>query len=274
MNRLFKINLFRMDGSQITRRQVEKLTTGEKISFKIESTLPIYGYASKSKFFKNLFINPKKELEGSLLVSGPAPDANHITVCEFDRGLVNGFEIALTNHNGKTGLVVYPAWQATFSGNRQNLKITGVTFPELITGLKMFIKTNISRIPINPWNIKFRPYQKVPHSKRMYKDQIFIQRFKPHTGFGTAINKWGEKIMLDWKSIADIFNLEEGSIVQATIVKLGTPTKFEIIYTAIIGATTGSKLAYTDKMEPVKIGEINNNLSSLGEVFAKKLKIA
>lgn len=244
-----------MDGSPITKKQAETLKPGERVNYLIESALPLYGYFSQGKAFKNLFVNPKKQLSGFLFVDCPAPNANHITVCEFDRGLINGFEVALTHFDGRTELVVYPAWQANFSGSLQNIRIGGLTFEPLIKGLSEFIFHNISRIPAEPWNIKFHPYdQERPYG--MKSDEIFIQRFKPHTGFGTGLTKWGKRVMLDWKSTSDIFNLKEGSCFPATVVRLETPTKLGITHSAIIGATTAPKMAKKDEMPAKTLGEL------------------
>lgn len=263
MNRQFKVQLFRMDGSPITKKQVEALKPGQRVNYLIESTSPIYGYFAKGKNFKNLFINQNKQLSGFLLVGVPAPDANHITVCEFDRGLINSFEVALTHFDGKTELVVYPAWQGAFSGSRGNIQIHGLTFDPLVKGLSEFIFHKISRIPTEPWNVKFRPYDRRPGHMR--NSEIFIQRFKPHTGFGTGLTKWGKKVMLDWKSIADIFAIKEGTCVQATLLRLETPTKLGITHTAIIGATTApKKIANPEGDKKNTLGEIFD-LSKLGK---------
>ena len=256
MERKFQIELFRMDGSPVTKKQVEALKPGDRLDYLIGSELPLYGYFAKGKTFQNLFVKQNKQLSGFLLVGCPAPDSDHITVCEFNRGLIHGFEVALTHFDGRTDLIVYPAWQAAFSGNRQNIKINGVTFEGLVNGLKGFIFHNISRIPTEPWNIKFHPYQKTTAGKKMKADEIFIQRFKPHTGFGTALTKWGKRIMLDHKSIADIFSLKEGSCVPATITKLQEETKHGITHSAIIGATTAPKMAHQDKLPVKTLGEI------------------
>ena len=127
MKRAFEITLFRADGSPITKPQVETLAIGERIDFCIKSNFPIYGYACRGKNFRNLFINEKKELIGFLVVSNPAPDSKHVTVCEFDRGLINGFEIALTHFDGRTELIVYTTWQVAFHGKRKDIQIKGVS---------------------------------------------------------------------------------------------------------------------------------------------------
>lgn len=267
MNRQFNVQLFRMDGSPITKKQVEGLKPGQRVNYLIESPSPIYGYFSQGKAFKNLFVNQNKQLSGFLLVGCPAPNANHVTVCEFDCGLINGFEVALTHFNGHTELIIYPAWQASFSGHRQSIKIGGVTFDQLVDGLSEFIYHEISRIPTEPLEIKFRPYDR-RHPKNMKPDEIFIMRFKPHTGFGTALTKWGGKVMLDHKSIANIFAIKEGSCIPATIVKLDTPTKLGITHTAIIGATTApKKIANHEGDKKNTLGEIFN-LSVLKEKSA------
>ena len=256
MNRRFTIYLFRPDGSPITKKQLEGLKPETRLNYLIESPLPLYGYFSQGKNLRNLFINNKKQISGFLLVGCPAPNANHITVAEFDGGLINGFEVALTHFDNRTELVVYPAWQGSFSGKREKIQIHGLSFEPLVRGLAEFIFRNFSHIPAEKRKTTFTPYG-TQCPTNIGGGEVFIQRFKPHTGFGTGLIKIKEKevkVMLDWKRMPDIFSIKEGTIVPATIIKLDNPTKYGIAYTAIIGDSTASKR----KKTPVqtKLGEI------------------